>query len=223
MDIRPAREDDIPGVVGLLKRSLGEGLMPKSEEFWRWKHVDNPFGPSPVLVALEGERIIGVRAFLRWEWTRKQELFRAVRAVDTATDPDFQGRGIFSKLTLNLVDTCKHEGIDFVFNTPNDQSKPGYLKMGWKDAGKLAVTIGYPLAVHRHTMNSSEIPLGEMMSYPGMEALVNLKSHQGNFLITRFSVRYLRWRYLDCTTIDYYCLNDFAGEASFAVIYRIKR
>ena len=33
--------------------------------------------------------------------------------------------------------SCAREGVDFVFNTPNDQSRPGYLKMGWQLVGKL--------------------------------------------------------------------------------------
>jgi hypothetical protein len=30
---------------------------------------------------------------MRWEFVRGGEVLRAVRAVDTATDPDYQGKG----------------------------------------------------------------------------------------------------------------------------------
>src|SRR5688500_17576198 len=98
MEIRRAVEADIPEIVSLLKLSLGESLMPKSERYWRWKHIENPFGVSPVLLAIEAGTIIGVRAFMRWAWSRGETRLEAVRAVDTATHPDFQGRGIFRKL-----------------------------------------------------------------------------------------------------------------------------
>ena len=68
--IRSARNDDVEAVVGLLCTCLGDGGVPRSADFWRWKHQDNPFGPSPVLLATAGERIVGVRAFLRWSWHR---------------------------------------------------------------------------------------------------------------------------------------------------------
>jgi hypothetical protein len=29
------------------------------------------------------------------------------------------------------------EGVDFVFNTPNDHSRPGYLRMGWREVGRI--------------------------------------------------------------------------------------
>src|SRR5688500_12323348 len=117
MEIREATEADIPAIVALLKISLGENLMPKSDRYWRWKHLENPFGPSPVLLCWEGGNLIGVRAFMRWRWMWEQKNYHAVRAVDTATHPGHQGKGIFKRLTLSLVERCRHED-HFVFNTP---------------------------------------------------------------------------------------------------------
>ena len=37
------------------------------------------------------------------------------------------------------VEEMTAEGVDVVFNTPNTQSRPGYLKMGWIDVGRLPV------------------------------------------------------------------------------------
>src|SRR6185295_3366058 len=100
-----------------------------------------PFGPSPSWVALDGERIIGFRTFMRWEFEHEGRVRRAVRAVDTATHPDYQGRGIFSTLTRAGLDEMRADGVDYVFNTPNDNSRPGYLKMGWQTVGRLPVSV----------------------------------------------------------------------------------
>lgn len=86
---------------------------------------------------VEGDEIIGVRLFMRWRFVGLGRAWSAVRAVDTATHPDHQGRGIFKSLTLHALEAVKEEGVDFVFNTPNNQSRPGYLKMGWQDVGTL--------------------------------------------------------------------------------------
>ncbi len=94
MEIRPARQEDLPEIIELLKLSLGEGLIPKSEGFFRWKHEQNPFGASIMLVAREEGRLVGLRTFMRWAWVAGSERVETVRAVDTATDPAFQGRGI---------------------------------------------------------------------------------------------------------------------------------
>ena len=39
------------------------------------------------------------------------------------------------------IEELARDGVDFVFNTPNDQSRPGYLKMGWQVVGRLPGTV----------------------------------------------------------------------------------
>lgn len=141
MLIRKAKGTDIPEIVEVLRASLGEGDLPRSTEIWKYKHVENPFGESLVLLAFEEEKIIGVRAFMRWQWQRKGHQFQSFRAVDTATHPEHQGKGVFKKLTLKAIEIAEEEGNRFIFNTPNEKSRPGYLKMGWKPAGKLEVGL----------------------------------------------------------------------------------
>ncbi|MGH9197936.1 MAG: GNAT family N-acetyltransferase, partial [Acidimicrobiia bacterium] len=67
LSIRRYETNDESEVLDLLRLSLGGG--PGGErlpEFFRWKHLQNPFGPSFMLVAERDERIIGLRAFMRW-------------------------------------------------------------------------------------------------------------------------------------------------------------
>ncbi len=188
MTFRPALESDIPAIVSLLRLSLGETLMPKSEAFWRWKHVDNPFGPSPVLVAEEGDTLVGVRAFMRWEWVLNGAIIKAVRAVDTATHPDFQGKGVFKKLTLLLVERCQKEKVQFIFNTPNASSLPGYLKMGWHEHGRMAISA-FPVL--------PRFKKGNPMStqYAGDAAARDVRPVKSGTLATHTSKAFLEWRY----------------------------
>jgi GNAT superfamily N-acetyltransferase len=132
LTIRRASRADLPEILTLAQRSLGWLGDDADTRFFAWKHFENPFGESPMWVAEADGRLAGFRTFLRWDLcTPTGQVRHAVRAVDTATDPDFQGRGIFTRLTLAALDELRAEGVDFVFNTPNDQSRPGYLKMGW--------------------------------------------------------------------------------------------
>ena len=99
MIIRASHLSDTPAIVQLLKESLGESLLKKTTDIWLYKHEQNPFGPSYVLLAEEASHLIGVRAFMQWRWQKGSEVLQAYRAVDTATHPQHQGRGIFKKLT----------------------------------------------------------------------------------------------------------------------------
>lgn len=198
MIIKEAGPSDVSEIVEVLKASLGETDLPLSEKIWNYKHVKNPFGKSIVLIALEDRTIIGVRAFMRWEWHKGGNKFSCLRAVDTATHPDHQGKGVFKKLTLEAVRLAKEEGAAFIFNTPNEKSRPGYLKMGWEIAGKLQV--GLSPAFFSFWKFNKEIPNYEVNYRTNQQNLEHLCARwnselSGEKLYTKKSLSYLEWRY----------------------------
>ncbi len=141
LESRPAVAADLPAIIALLQDSMGRADDERFDALFRWKHLENAFGASPMWVACAGERVVGLRTFMRWDFERAGATVRCVRAVDTATHPDFQGRGIFRRLTLDALPVLAADGVQFVFNTPNDQSRPGYLKMGWNEIGRAAACV----------------------------------------------------------------------------------
>ncbi|HMS12976.1 MAG: GNAT family N-acetyltransferase [Microthrixaceae bacterium] len=145
IEIRPATAIDRAQVVELCQLALGWRPDQPNERFFAWKHDENAFGTSPIWVATDSDgRFLGVRTFMRWRFIDPSGAkLDMVRAVDTATHPDAQGRGIFTKLTLGALPSLRESGIAAVFNTPNDKSRPGYLKMGWSAVGRVAVTAAF--------------------------------------------------------------------------------
>ncbi|RYG41230.1 MAG: GNAT family N-acetyltransferase [Chitinophagaceae bacterium] len=223
MEIVSATPLDMPAMIALLKKSLGESLMPKSEGFFNWKHYENPFGRSMVLLAKENEEVIGLRAFMRWEWMRGGEKVTAVRAVDTATDPSHQGKGIFKKLTLQAVADCKAEGVGIVFNSPNASSRPGYLKMGWKDAGRMPLWLKpgsiIPAKYNEENVNSHL----EHFSISKVSELLQSENEfpsSKKFFHTPLSPAYIHWRYSHCPVVKY---GAVAAKGSFGIIFRVKK
>lgn len=105
LEIRRATDDDRPAVIDLCRASLGWKAGDPNEAFFAWKHDQNAFGTSPAWVAVTPDgTLAGLRVFLRWRFRRPDgSTFDAVRAVDTATHPDWQGRGIFTRLTLGAL------------------------------------------------------------------------------------------------------------------------
>lgn len=197
--IREANREDIPEIISVLRSSLGESKLPKSESIWNFKHTENPFGPSLVLVAEEKGEIIGVRAFMRWQWQYGDEEFSAFRAVDTATHPDHQGKGVFKRLTLEAIQRGLLEGDDFIFNTPNSKSLPGYLKMGWEKVGKLCVHL---IPVNPLYWKFKDISISYTCSITTSNVELEILTGQYNKtkeeafkLFTPKSPNYLSWRY----------------------------
>jgi hypothetical protein len=79
---------------------------------------------------------------MRWDLGLPDgSVLRCLRAVDTATHPDFERRGIFRRLTNEAVEWARQDDFDLIFNTPNDRSGAGYLTMGWRLVGTIGVML----------------------------------------------------------------------------------
>ncbi|MFN2486948.1 MAG: GNAT family N-acetyltransferase [Acidimicrobiia bacterium] len=196
--IRPFLHGDLAEVLDLLRLSLGEPLgLARTEKLFRWKHIDNPFGPSLMLVASEHGRLAGFRAFMRWDLIGpSRHRLRCVRAVDTATHPDFQRRGIFRSLTLSGIELAQSEGMDLIFNTPNAKSGPGYLTMGWRSLGRVGVMLRPGAGIVRRRIGETPWEPGGFQPTPSAltEAAFALARVPAGWRTPR-TAEYLRWRF----------------------------
>jgi GNAT superfamily N-acetyltransferase len=233
--IRPGTEDDLATLIVLLRDTMGWDDDERSTAFFEWKHRQNPFGPSPVWVGLdEAGEVIALRTFLRWEFTGASQPLRAVRAVDTATHPDHQGKGWFSRLTMHAIEELRADGVDFIFNTPNDKSWPGYEKMGWLSRGKLTLAVRprlTSLGRLREARTAAEKwnePTGSAPTAadvlpdlgPDLEKLVEAQPERLH--ATVLSADLVRWRY-GFRPLSYQVLSLGGDPAEGIVIYRVRQ
>jgi len=227
--IRPSVPEDLDQVLAVAARSLGWAADERDRAFFRWKHEENPAGPSPGWVAVEDGQVIGFRTFLRWAFARGDQRLDMARAVDTATDPDHQGRGLFRRLTLQAVDDLTAAGVDAIFNTPNDQSRPGYLKMGWEELGRPTIGVRpaslgrVPLLRQARTASekwSEPCAIGEpaaaALAAPGVADLVASLRPSG--WSTPRTPEHLAWRYR-FEPLDYRVVEAGGG----LVVFRVRR
>lgn len=236
LEIRAAVAADRAAVLELLTASLGWVPDDLFGAFFAWKHEENPAGASPAWVALADDgTIAGFRTFLRWDLrTPSGEPRRAVRAVDTATHPDHQGRGIFRALTLHALDELRAEGVDLVFNTPNDKSRPGYLTMGWTEVGRLAPSVRPASLGALARMVRSKVPADrwseptttgtaavEVLDRSGVDELLgSLAPATG--LATARTRAHLRWRY-GFGPLHYRATMLGADPAEGLAVWRVRR
>lgn len=226
---RLATNEDTANIVELLKICLGESDN-RTVEYWNWKHNNNPFGSSFVLLAFDDGKLIGVRTFMKWEWVKDAQVYKCVRTVDAVVHPDYRKRGLFSKLTMYGLDLMKENKIDFIFNTPNSNSMPGNLKMGWKVLGKtgLKVKVNNPInSIYYRAFNrefdithiAKEHNVGNLSKAYLSEFLLN--SVQDNAVLRKnLSSEYLIWRYQEVPVFKYGVFKDPNDE--FLIFFRQK-
>jgi GNAT superfamily N-acetyltransferase len=229
-------DGDLDAVMELLSVSMGAGPAgDRTREFFRWKHLDNPFGRSLMLLAEHDGTLVGLRAFMRWSWNGPDGAIPAVRAVDTATHPSYRRMGIFSRLTGSALELLRDEGTALVFNTPNEKSLPGYLKMGWVKVGRVPVH----LRVRRparfvaglagragRSDPSSEAPEAHTVLHAQRASLPALLAAAGasrDHLATPREPSYLQWRYGQASGLGYRAVtlpND--GGLRGLAIFRVR-
>jgi hypothetical protein len=131
---------------------------------------------------------------------------------------------------------CAEQGYQFVFNTPNKNSMPGYLKMGWKLAGRLPVAVRFskPLSMVRQlafkrslenisSFVESETPQ-QILSRPDFQLVLDQynATSPGKFR-TAHTVESLTWRYVDVPVAKYHVLAIWDDKnLAAAVFYRLK-
>ena len=236
LEFRAATDADTPAVLSLMAQVMGWKKDEPFDEFFHWKHRDNPFGVSPAWVAVHDGKVVGYRTFLRWVFIDDEgKKLRAVRAVDTATHPDYQGMGIFRTLTLRGVAEMTLAGDAFVFNTPNDQSRPGYLKMGWSVARRLPIGVlpagpGSLVRIAKSRVpadlwsvpTSAGVPANEALADSSVaEALLQYTPAKG--VHTLRSPAYLKWRTaLEPFHYRVLFMNE-SDPAEGALLFRLRR
>ncbi|QEG38671.1 GNAT family N-acetyltransferase [Roseimaritima ulvae] len=240
IEIVPYTAEHAAEVADLLNAGLARKLVGvRDVDYWNWKHEQNPCGRSLMLMARADGRVVGIRAFMRWNMRCGGEVIQAAKPVDSVTHPDYQRRGIFSRLTRQACELAAAEGVAFLFNTPNRNSKPGYLKLGWHVVGELALyaKIVRPFSAASHALRwklaGGGLPPRDayFSAEPQRASAVLLDQAVADLLKGRAdgaaqletlrTPEFLRWRYGDHPHLEYFAETvEDQGQLAGILVFR---
>nr|PMI73727.1 hypothetical protein BCU38_17090 [Vibrio splendidus] len=132
IELNNAEGDIISEIVEILRSAFNTSDL-FDEEWFRWKHVESPYGSSLCWCVFYKGNIVAVRLYSIWCNDEKY-----IQAVDTATDKNHQRKGLFKMLINESLQHISDRNM-VIFNFPNSNSCPQYLKYGWKIKEKLAL------------------------------------------------------------------------------------
>ena len=220
-------------VVELLNATLGSTTgRVRDEHYWKWKHEDNPFGKSIMLLAEKDDAIIGVRAVMKWTIMTKDGPIQIGKPVDTVTHTSFQRQGVFSTLTKKACDIARVDQLHWFINTPNRNSMPGYIKLGWNPLVNVELMVRPLRHVRMLCRLAASAFLGEktvaqvvmdngFISIPDfLEMLSDSKSASKTYPATERTNEYFKWRYAEHPTVNYYALHS--QDQSCGIITRVR-
>lgn len=111
-------------------RALRRGSLPHFKRQLAW-FFNGPYGGVFAAALFEGEPVASCGVVGR-RLIRDGREITVCEIGETATDPEHQRRGLFSRLVRACRDRAFQNGAVTIYGTPNSQSTPGYAKLGFK-------------------------------------------------------------------------------------------
>jgi GNAT superfamily N-acetyltransferase len=145
MELRSLQNDEreLHEVAALLTRVFPKAVGGIDEHYLRWLYLDNPCGPAVGFNAWDNQRLAAHYVCLPWAAHLRGERASCLLSLNTATHPDYQGRGLFTKLAKATYQDAAAR-YDFVYGVANQNSTTGFThKLGFTLAASVGATIGF--------------------------------------------------------------------------------
>lgn len=127
--IRPMRADRSD--LERFRDCFSRNGSPRTIEHLTWQYVDNPTGRVFVDLAIPvaaPETIGAIYASLPVFARVSGDVRLALQSLDTLTDVEFRGQGLFVKLARSLFARAASDGVAFIYGFPNGNSAHGFFR-----------------------------------------------------------------------------------------------
>lgn len=109
-----------------------------------WLYQANPEGHVVGFDAYEGDNLAAHYACIPAAAHIDGQTKRGLLSLNTATHPDYQGKGLFTKLASATYEHAANSGFEFVYGVANANSTPGFLKkLGFSLVQPLDARVGF--------------------------------------------------------------------------------
>jgi len=194
-------------VVEALRASFD---LPFTDEFFEWKHVEGPWGPTDGWVAVDDEGIAGVLCCMPWGLRRDGTTSVASRLVDGGTVPRALRQGIFGELVRHEVERCQQLSTpQSIFCTATPAARDSHVKRGATALAPLRHGIGV-VPVHR---------AGRAVTFD--DAIDQYVETPSDRVETAWSTASLRWRFEARSGHRYECARLRSADGPNGLVFRV--
>jgi hypothetical protein len=213
-----------------------------------WLHHHNLLRSNVIYYAMKGDEIAGIYTALPVIFRIREHLVPALQSIDTITDIDHRGKGLFIKLANSLYNDAAASHFALIYGFPNPNSAPGFFrKLQWKSFGE-APFLFMPLNPFyflrkllkrkKHTDFSSSNYIFDAIPATQWQKDISIKAidvfdnaydaiwtravKNINVCVDR-SADYMNWRYVDKPGEHYYRYGLYANDKlSGIIVFSIK-
>ncbi len=227
---------ELPGDIVEFKQDLFEEFRALFRLIWkkdyplevfRWRFGKNPFGSPIIRVCRKKNKLIGFYGVIpRILYVPKIGILNVMLSLDTITDPDYQGKGIFPALASNVYAEAFQKNYSLVFGFPNQNSRYSIgKKLNW-----LLQPIKFSFEYCLDTFNpAGEFNLNSKYSYTQIskfddkiDQLWNKHKDDHPLTHTPRIKKYLDWRFTESPVIKYYSHYVFDSAKSVVGYFVLK-
>jgi len=231
LELISLRDDCFPEILGTAKEPL---------EYWLWKHgINNEGVSSQYLFARVGPESVlaGFYAARRLTYVNPNGRMEVGLVCDVMTSPLFQGRGIFTQLGREAVNSFLVRDFDTLTGYPIRKNVlPGHKKVGWSFTDQLPVFVAHGGSIYWRIRSKwpklqkfsviSCVPIGLISEsgFGGFYEKWKLKAQLQKWSYLELTDEFVRWRY-SAPGVNYIAsiARDINGEViGFAIGRRLK-
>ena len=134
VEYEPERRADVADLMGRVW-----GARPDEEEL-AWFYERNPVRPASVLLGEEDGKLVATVAIAFVRMSIGGEVLDVGMPLRVATDPAYQGRGIFGRLQAANEERVQGMGIRLLLTVPNAASTPVFVnRLAWTPLPSLRI------------------------------------------------------------------------------------
>ena len=147
MQLRPVRHDPeaLQQYAGLFALCFAGARRSRrfSLEQLAWLYQHNPDGPALGFDAFDQGQLVAHYVLLPSRIRTASGEMRALLSLNTATHPGWQGRGLFTLLASQALQTAREQGFGAAYGVANANSTPGFVrKLGFTLIAPLQAQVG---------------------------------------------------------------------------------
>lgn len=191
-------------------------------DLWEWRFKNNPLSSrTDAAYIIDSNEIASFVAFSPLQIVLGGNIYKAALGNIGFTNPDYQGRGYYSKMYNSLIDQMTSEGFQVLIGFDNHNSHyPEVKYLQWKDIGTLN-NFSLSLTDLSGVCETSKVT--EVRTVPVSQTILSELSgflqNIGNIHIER-SCMYLKWRLLDNPRYVYRVMIVGSPPETMYIIYK---
>ncbi|WP_416799349.1 GNAT family N-acetyltransferase [Ciceribacter azotifigens] len=190
IEFRPYKDGDELAITELFAKVFGR---PMSTSYWRWRFLQHPSSDPMIMLAFDGETLVGNYAASQAPLSLAGEVFPACLSMTTMTHPDWRGQKLFERTAEALYETLPSRGKFAIYGFPNSVSHTLFRsKVGWADYCDVATLVLETDKLFKLPIADSAVK--QVENVDERFGLFNAKVAAGLPIVAHRSTEILSWR-----------------------------